>query len=233
MKSPDLKHNYFENIDSESKAYWLGYLIADGYNYQVKNRVQFSQSETDKESVFALQDELCHNGKITVSKDKRKNSQDMYMLSICSKKISDDLAKLQCYQGKSLTCDIPKIKKHLLNHFVRGYFDGDGCIYFKIREKDNALVIECPIVCSNLFSKSLSLELDKLGVKHYSQKLGKNKLCTTLKVTGRTNNLIFLSWLYKNSSISLKRKKDKVDDFFFYCKSHPPKKQRKPTPQTR
>lgn len=119
-----------------------------------------------------------------------------------------------CGQNKSLTLEFPTyLSEEMLRHFLRGYFDGDGCIYLKIRD-DNALVIECPIVCSNIFAQSLIKFIkDKFKFDIYSQKLGKNKVCTTVKITGRAKCFIFLSWLYENCEYKLSRKYNKFLEF--------------------
>jgi hypothetical protein len=110
---------------------------------------------------------------------------------------------------------MPNIPEGLFWHFLRGYFDGDGCIYCKLRKPDNAIVLECPIVCSNEFAKSLIKILNFYGIKTYSQKLGKNKLCTTIKISGVLKGSKFLSLLYNNSTIYSPRKWDK---FMSFCK---------------
>lgn len=62
-----------------------------------------------------------------------REKQQAYRISIYSKELSDDLTKLGCFQNKSLKLKFPTSKQvpdKLIHHFMRGYFDGDGCICF-------------------------------------------------------------------------------------------------------
>jgi len=209
-----LNQDYFEKIDTEEKAYYLGFLYADGYNYQKKNRVVLSLAEQDVEIVNGLAKAVCYQNQIYTIKKKDENCQRMKSIIVVSEKMSNDLANLGCIQKKSLILRIPKIKEYLMRHFIRGYFDGDGCIYLKIRDKDNAFVIECPIVCSHGFAKDLiELIKERFGFDCYCQNLGLNKVTTTVKITGRLKAEPFLDWLYKDASVSLSRKENKYLEF--------------------
>jgi hypothetical protein len=207
--------NCFHKIESEEDAYWFGYIMADGYNHKNGKVVQFTQAEQDKDMVYKLLDYI-GRGSITISTFDNKLRQTLYMLSISSKTLSENLTNLGCLNCKSLTMKMPDIPKELYWHFIRGYFDGDGCIYCKLRPSDNSLVIECPIVCSNDFAEEFSKTLKEHNIQHYCQKLGKNKLCTTVKITGSLNNSKFLGLLYNNCSIYSPRKMDK---FKFFCET--------------
>lgn len=81
--------------------------------------------------------------KNSISKAKRFNSFDnnifkkidneekAYRIAIYSKELAMDLIKLGCFQNKSLILKFPteqQVPKHLIHHFMRGYFDGDGCV---------------------------------------------------------------------------------------------------------
>jgi intein/homing endonuclease len=51
------------------------------------------------------------------------------MIRLYGKKLHDDLVKHGCVEKKSLILQFPKdLSQELISHFVRGYFDGDGCI---------------------------------------------------------------------------------------------------------
>lgn len=56
-------------------------------------------------------------------------SSPTYLLRIGSKEIYSDLIALDLYPRKSLNASLPRVPKQYLSHFVRGYFDGDGCVY--------------------------------------------------------------------------------------------------------
>lgn len=62
-------------------------------------------------------------------------------MRIGSHKIYNDLFELGLYPNKSLTVNFPKIPQKYLGHFIRGYFDGDGCIYFEKRKGSKGQLI--------------------------------------------------------------------------------------------
>lgn len=206
--------NDFSSIETEEDAYWFGYLMADGYNHKNGKVVQFTQAEQDKDMVYKLQNYI-DRGSVCITKFDNPKHQTLYMLTISSKLLSENLTKLGCENCKSLTMQMPKISHELYWHFIRGYYDGDGCIYTKIRESDGSLVIECPIVCSNDFAKTFMKTLEENDITTYSQKLGKNKLCTTIKITGALQCSKFLTLLYKGSSICNERKWNKFKIFCY------------------
>lgn len=53
----------------------------------------------------------------------------------------NDLISHGCVPNKSLILKPPKIDNELINHFIRGYFDGDGCVSFNSKTKVYAVCI--------------------------------------------------------------------------------------------
>lgn len=124
--------NYFEVIDASDKAYFLGLLYADGNVYMRRNRVQITLANEDSYILAELAKRVGHNGKIYIDREFHKFSLD-------SKKMCQDLIKLGCIERKSLILEFPtkeQVPKELLSHFIRGFFDGDGSIYFRGKNKD-------------------------------------------------------------------------------------------------
>jgi len=117
-----LNENYFEDIDTEEKAYWLGFLYADGCVSRGK-MLTLELSTKDEGHIKKFLN--CINSEHPITR-KEKN---LSVVNIGSKKMVSDLINYGCTERKSLTLDFPKnINKHLIRHFIRGYFDGDGCI---------------------------------------------------------------------------------------------------------
>lgn len=116
----------FEVIDTEEKAYWLGFLYADGYVSEIYSSVRVALKKEDYNHLIKLQQFFKTNTPI-IYDSKRK----CYILNVFSSKIVNDLVNLGCYQAKSLTLQFPSnniIPVKYEHHFMRGYFDGDGCI---------------------------------------------------------------------------------------------------------
>jgi hypothetical protein len=88
--------NYFENIDSENKAYILGVLFADG---SVSDD-QFYLKMKDEDVLMHLKKELCAEQEI---KHVFRNGFDHFLINLCSKKIVSDLIKIGCTINKTYT----------------------------------------------------------------------------------------------------------------------------------
>lgn len=121
-RNPLIK-DIFHVIDSEEKAYWLGFLYADGYISKY-NQIEVSLSPKDKEHLAKLK--LFVNTNTNIIEDEHR-----CRLLFCSKEMAADLAKLGCINNKSLILTFPteeQVPDTLLRHFLRGYVDGDGCL---------------------------------------------------------------------------------------------------------
>lgn len=128
--------NYFEKIDSKNKAYWLGFLYADGCvlsktkNGKISYVLEVSLSIEDISHLERLK--MCLKSNSPIKIKLVKNKYQACRITICNKKICEDLIKLGCTPRKSLTLTFPneeQLPKELIPHFIRGYLDGDGCIY--------------------------------------------------------------------------------------------------------
>lgn len=139
-----LNERYFQHIDSEEKAYWLGYLFADGFVGTTKtNNIVFSQKESDKEVVQQFAQDIDFTGKLRVAfpgKTAYDNAQNQIVINFSSSLMLQDLYNLNLFHNKLKNRnELPPIDHNLLRHFVRGLFDGDGCImdnksYYKDHE---------------------------------------------------------------------------------------------------
>ena len=124
-------NNYFQNIDSIDKAYFLGLFFADGSVQNKNNHYTFSLIFTysDKYIIEKFLEYSKFEGKIytTHKNDKKPRVQ----LNINSRNVVESLIKLGCVPNKSHAdhLDIPILPEHLIPHFIRGYFDGDGIAY--------------------------------------------------------------------------------------------------------
>lgn len=136
------KIDFFEKWSPEM-AYVLGFLYADGDIEDVRksSRTQYiTFASVDKGILESIRKVMCseHNlnyrapRKITYGNGKTYESSGIYRLRIGSKKMFDDLLKLGLTPRKSLTIKFPdNIPNNYFSHFVRGYFDGDGCVTIK------------------------------------------------------------------------------------------------------
>lgn len=127
-----LNESFFDIIDSEEKAYWLGYMFADGSNDENTGRISLSQGAKDKGAVYAFKKALEAEHpvyKATVVGGYTGKESLVYTLSINSRKLSDALRDLGCVKNKTYSLSFPNIEPSFRRHFIRGVFDGDGSIW--------------------------------------------------------------------------------------------------------
>lgn len=127
-----LNEEYFDDINSASKAYILGWLWSDGHNCTTQNLIIISLQEQDKYILEYINQELSSNRPIVFlrrSLEQDYNRQDQYRLTITNKHMSNSLSQIGMKHDKGLTARFPLGLTHdLYPHFIRGYFDGDGWI---------------------------------------------------------------------------------------------------------
>ena len=121
-------------------AYVLGYLFADGSMYKSVRGSYINVTSVDKYTIEKIKVLLGSEHTVVERKpkfvhfkhqNKSYKTRTAYSLRIGNRALYDDLLGLGMYPSKSLTVKIPNIPSGALPHFVRGYFDGDGCVYLE------------------------------------------------------------------------------------------------------
>lgn len=192
-----VSQSFFEKVDTEKKAYMLGFLFADGYNQESKNQIRLTLQSKDAEILKKFSKLLKYSKPLSYLKGGK-----VVDLSINSKKLSEDLAKLGCVQAKTYILKYPKkiIPEELNRHFIRGYFDGDGCISIN---KYNDVQVN---ITGNFDFIS---DVQKVIVSETftnRTKLQEYRNSCTVSWHGKNVCLKVLDYLYKDSKISLDRK---------------------------
>lgn len=129
--SPDLDEHYFDNIDTEEKAYFLGLLITDGCVHNTKGKqslVSLTLKEQDEYLINKFKE--CIKSNKIVTHDGRGCAE----LNILSNTMVSSLKRYGVCENKSLHTVFPsKIPLDMCHHLLRGIFDGDGSISFYAR----------------------------------------------------------------------------------------------------
>ena len=212
--------NFFDEINTEEKAYVLGLLYADGYNNTDKNDVCISLKEDDVEILNRIT-EIIQPTKplfyLDMSPDNRgmKNSKNQYRLTINNKHISEKLVELGCGKAKTSTIKFPNLEQvpdNLIHHFVRGYFDGDGSVSKgKFPKIDIISTPEFLLPLQKILYKILDIGITKLNTKgHYAE----NVNIATVQIGGKLQCIRFGDWIYKDATIYLERKRKVFDEYY-------------------
>lgn len=127
-----VNHDYFETIDTESKAYWLGFITADGC-VSDNGSIQLGLAMVDEAHVRQFRDAIesthaiCLGAKKnTMIAGKSVRTSGCAHFAVRSPKMASDLSRLGVVPRKSLTCAPWTPPDHLARHFWRGIIDGDG-----------------------------------------------------------------------------------------------------------
>ena len=191
--------NIFDNIDSSEKAYWLGFITADGYVHKNKHMLRIKIGKRDEEHLIKFINFI--GGDISMLKyeihsiTKNKNCY----VSLYSKEITNALYKLGIFQAKSGKERIPNINQKYIVDFIRGLWDGDGFIRENLTGIGLVGSYEILSFVQCFFNKSMDCKILKI----YSH-------CNIYKIEYRNKKDIknILSLLYENSCIYLNRKYD-------------------------
>ena len=195
----DLSNDYFEEINTKEKAYWLGFLFADGY-VSTENSLELSVKKQDelnlekfKNAIMSKhliqQKKVFLNGKIFHS----------VRISIKDTKFVSDLKSHGCVNNKSFVVEFPKIPKFLYRDFLEGVFDGDGScgIYHNY--------LTCSIcTASEKFANQLKNFICNIVEAKFSLKKYRNLF--TIRSTSQESAYKFLKYIYSKATTDLDRK---------------------------
>lgn len=220
-----LNEHYFDTINNNEKAYWLGFLFADGAINN--NTIIFGQNEDRVNSVIAFKNSISLNKDINTKQPKL--GKKFYFCQFTSKHMVDKLKQYGCVQNKSLTIKFSTsiVPIEYINSFIRGYFDGDGCIWegkrkiMSVKDKERKsgkreriiYNVKFTITGNYEFINSLQDYLCKqLGFRktklNFSKAKIKKHICT-MEYSGRQQIQAFYNYIYNNATIyeEVKRKK--------------------------
>lgn len=207
-----INDRFFQIIDSEVKAYWLGFFVADGClakSVKTYRQIRFYLSSKDKDAVFQFAKDLEYEGKVRHDKKKKQHG-----LAFNNPYIGQDLINLQALAWKkgSNTDLLQNIPEKLVHHFIRGFFDGDGCIGVQKREDRPGLYMYANF-CGPI-QDAFALEAiqniipmwPNLGAK---QRNSDGHEYSEIKLTGNQQVNAFGNWLYRDATRFLARKKNR------------------------
>lgn len=208
-------HDFFSR-DNEASFYWAGFLAADGcvFNRGNSYTLSLNLSEKDLAHLKRFKKDLSFDGIISKSvtkhsdKNPKWNDSIKRSLTISSFKIFQDLKRFNIQPNKTKSYTFPKwmISHEMVNHFLRGYIDGDGSFYYQ-KNRDR--------VCLEVRGTYEFLTTFKEVVDSCIEDSCKVRVTTPdstskLKYSGKKFVPKLVDFLYKNSNIYMLRKKEKA-----------------------
>lgn len=198
----EIDDNIFEIIDTEEKAYWLGFLYADGCVYEKNNGIELGLKESDYIHLVKFKNFLKSEHKIC-KKSKIMNGKEYigYRIHFSSKKMKSDLIQKGCIPNKTYFLNFPTydiVPKYLMKHFIRGYLEGDGCI---VNNKNKKVSVE--LIGTEQFLLGVTKFLNIEG--HIYEFCPPKKYDKKFSISG-IKAMKILHFLYDDATIYLDRK---------------------------
>lgn len=198
----DVNHDYFEVIDTENKAYWLGFLYADGYVTR-KQYVGLALHVKDKDHIVKFKNDIESEHPIATYRCETSYGKTEYArLCFVSPKMCNDLIKHGCILSKTLSLEPPLfLDSSLISAFIRGYFDGDGCVTTGGRKNP-----KMTIVGNKEILQWMNEQLPAPGPLQFDRR----KPYVAEIYNTDTKAIINLEWIYADAKIFLDRKHKKA-----------------------
>lgn len=205
----EYNRHIFDVIDNEEKAYWLGFIVADGYLNLDKHTLRIKLGHKDKQHLLKFINFVNGTEEMLKSEIHAITGNENYYVSLYSKEIVEALQKLGIEQAKSGKEKVCKIEPVHYKDFIRGLWDGDGFI----RENLSGIGLVGSYEILNFVQQFFKEQLNIEPLKIYEH-------CNTYKIEYRSKKKaipLITHFLYDNSKIYLDRKKELVDQIEKIC----------------
>jgi len=231
--------NYFENIDSQKKAYWLGWLITDGYVITKLNTVRqgnvnvnhlglhlqkndiniLEELRNDLKSDYPIsfrnkRESFYYVNKIT-KKGKLIKSNESCTFEFSSAKMIQDLEKYSIHQNKTYDVVFPKeLDSKYYPGFIAGVISGDGCIDIK-KNHNKGFILRCTIAGNlDLVQNIHSILVKEIGVNPDKKLLKYEHTAQLYRLElNQTETIALYYWLQKNGISLMERKNKLIEEF--------------------
>ena len=205
--------NYFEIIDTEDKAYFLGFIFADGcVTNDISKSIYSVVLKLHTKDKHILEDLIkCVDGDVSIW---THGQREMVQVKLSGKKIVNDLEEKGALPNKTFSVKYPNIDEDLERHFLRGYFDGDGCIRINKDRRDGSKRGDLRIVSGSMdMLNKINERMNILFGCNINKLYGpKDKNFKYIGWAGMTDIEKIYEGFYMNSNLFLTRKKIIFDE---------------------
>lgn len=197
-----VRHDFFEDINDEESAYWLGFVAADGCVH--RGYVKLGLSSVDDAHVESFRKALS-------SEHKLYRTTHSTTLAIGSPKMVEDLRKFGIAEGKTLNLDInlSNVKEGLHRHFWRGFVDGDGCWFVSVRDRPEVSVsiVATRAMCEKFRDWARQYVKTKAAIREHP-----SGIVCNYRIGGVWPAAKVGDELYRDSTVFLPRKRAKFEE---------------------
>lgn len=233
MKKYKINENFFDEINTEEKAYWLGFLWADGYvarrervmnnKPNVEYNIKLELAQIDKNHLFKFVKSLSSSHPVKRYKNSDFNKCVNYTERVFITNMHMGQKLQDCYGIIPRRHEFLKyshlIPFELSRHFIRGIFDGDGSLSFYTANdrgfdvrKISVSFTTCPEILEFIEgylteTKSCVENVRKRYKRHKEEDRDIN--CRSLIFSGRIQGINVLNEIYRDATVYLDRKYEK------------------------
>lgn len=201
--------NNLKTIDTPEKAYWFGFIHADGSVGKYGLNLEVNKRDIKQVENFNIFME--HNGII------RETAKDCIRTDINSVNLSEELQSIGLIRNKSKIYQKVNIEYDLLRHYYRGLIDGDGWIVKHLNKKNGTSQYEIGLCCGHMevlidFEEYIKKELgvEKIGCRR------KTRTVNQIIIGGNNNFLKLVELLGYNQFYSMPRKLELINNGIEY-----------------
>lgn len=200
----DLNQNFFKKW-SRKMAYVLGFITADGNLQKTKYGHLIHIAADDYDIIVKIKAVMKMKGRI-LEKRRKENEKISYSLRFSDKIIYNDLFKLGITPRKSLTVKPPIVPGKFLWDYIRGFFDGDGCVYLRNTKQPSRLHVlfyTASWPMADFLYKKIKVILPKYNGKIMIRKKKHNYYVLHF---GQKDSEVLFKYFYKDTGLFLERK---------------------------
>lgn len=204
-----IDQSVFDEIDSELKAYFLGFFAADGCLYKPSSHGIKNKQDILRISIHRKDEEILREFNKLFKTDKPLSyHKDYVSFEISSNMLASKIEALGIGERKTYGNTICNLPYRLMRHFIRGYFDGDGTVGKNLKSvsiagyKRNLYKIAEELGKRNIYAKIINDKRNCKGQDDFG----------SLTFSNLTGVYCFLKYIYCDSTYYLKRKKEMADE---------------------
>lgn len=212
-------HHIFDKIDTEEKAYWLGFFYADAEISILTHYIlRIGLKAEDRDHIAKMRDFIAPDVPIEsyeALETKSKKYHRASRVTFSSKKLVEALIDKGCVPNKGQTLRIPfeHLSQDLIHHFIRGFFDGDGCC--SLIENGGRLAVSFLSASKQIISEIRQILINQLEVNPNKLACYKRKPTSqplySFSNSAKADIKKIYNYLYNNATIYLERKKNTFD----------------------
>ena len=199
-----MREDFFSVIDTEEKAYFLGWLYSDGNVSKNLKTISLTVLSKDIDIIERLNN-------LVYDEPRHYIYRKYVKLLMSRKRMSRDLVRLGCVPNKTLVLKFPtydQVPATLVHHFLRGYSDGDGSFY-DVMDKNKDKRLCCKIASTRIFCEEVGKIAKGFNPLITYRLEDINDIGSGCVAFSGFNAMRFGHYLYRDSTIHLNRKRDR------------------------